>query len=342
MTNRSVLAADESGAGTMNFRVVAAATIGAIVATHAEAWMGPSFVKTASQPQHAAPPSGVRTIESFSATLSNNWIDVPLDGGDAAATTTHVDGEIDGGASSIGEKIREGESAILLPRAVSKEDCDEFAAACSALAAAHRNNVFSPGPDSPSIARLPTRAAAARAAERGTPCAEALSAEMDRACETVLVDILGRIDDEDEEASIAASLLGGIDGISGGGGGTNGGVSDSLREMFLSGELEFSSREPAVNIYVPGGRFLPHRDGQSLTVLVPFSDPDEDFSGGGTAFWSPQDSRAGARESLPSVVLRPPAGTAMLFGGRVTHMGMEVSEGERVVFVASFSRKRAR
>ena len=36
-------------------------------------------------------------------------------------------------------------------------------------------------------------------------------------------------------------------------------------------------------------------------------------------------------------MLRPPAGTALLFGGDVTHAGLPVTAGERAVFVASFS-----
>ena len=58
-------------------------------------------------------------------------------------------------------------------------------------------------------------------------------------------------------------------------------------------------------------------------------------AGGGTGFWS-QDSR-GHRVEAPTAVLRPPAGTAMLFGGHVSHAGMPVKTGERAVFVASFS-----
>ena len=34
---------------------------------------------------------------------------------------------------------------------------------------------------------------------------------------------------------------------------------------------------------------------------------------------------------------RPEAGSAMLFGGKVTHAGLEITSGRRVVFVASFS-----
>ena len=35
--------------------------------------------------------------------------------------------------------------------------------------------------------------------------------------------------------------------------------------------------------------------------------------------------------------LRPPAGTALLFGGTITHSGVAVTSGERSVLVASFS-----
>ena len=55
----------------------------------------------------------------------------------------------------------------------------------------------------------------------------------------------------------------------------------------------------------------------------------------GTGFWA-QDS-LGHRVEAPATVLRPAAGTALLFGGHVTHAGMPVTAGERAVFVASFS-----
>ena len=59
------------------------------------------------------------------------------------------------------------------------------------------------------------------------------------------------------------------------------------------------------------------------------------FGHPGTGFWA-QDS-LGHRVEAPAIVLRPPAGTALLFGGHVTHAGMPVTAGERAVFVASFS-----
>jgi hypothetical protein len=108
--------------------------------------------------------------------------------------------------------------------------------------------------------------------------------------------------------------------------------------------LTFSKGEPAVNMYTAGGGFQPHEDKQSLTILMPLSngaDTDaaggtcKDFVGGGTAFWT--DEATGPRPDEPTFVLRPPAGTAMLFGGAVMHAGQTVLSGKRCVFVASFS-----
>ena len=110
-----------------------------------------------------------------------------------------------------------------------------------------------------------------------------------------------------------------------------------LRQMHDDDALEFSSREPTVNVYSAGGEFLAHKDHQSLTVLIPLTDPDEDFEGGGTAFWR-QDSR-GHRVEAHDLLLRPPKGTALLFGGYTTHAGTPVECGERCVLVASFSRR---
>lgn len=107
-----------------------------------------------------------------------------------------------------------------------------------------------------------------------------------------------------------------------------------LGALHAAGRLRFAAREPAVNHYAPGGAFHPHTDGQALTVLIALSSPEDDYAGGGTGFWEP-DAR-GARVQPPSVVLRPPAGTALVFGGRVTHAGVPVDAGARVVFVASF------
>ena len=108
--------------------------------------------------------------------------------------------------------------------------------------------------------------------------------------------------------------------------------------------LGWSPGEPAVNVYVAGGEFRPHEDEQTLTILIPLTD-EADFTGGGTAFWS-LESRGPLREDAhgqrttagpPTLVLTPPAGSAILFGGTVTHAAQPVSSGERCVFVGSFT-----
>ena len=48
-----------------------------------------------------------------------------------------------------------------------------------------------------------------------------------------------------------------------------------------------------------------------------------------------------APEGAPTVVLKPPLGSALVFGGDVTHAGMPVETGLRSVFVASFSTRTA-
>ena len=68
-----------------------------------------------------------------------------------------------------------------------------------------------------------------------------------------------------------------------------------------------------------------------------FGRDDGAFVGGGTGFWPPEGRRRADR--APSIVLTPPAGTAMLYSGDVLHAGMPVAQGTRVVFVASFARK---
>ena len=70
----------------------------------------------------------------------------------------------------------------------------------------------------------------------------------------------------------------------------------------------------------------------------------ETFSGGGTGFWStastegPEiDGCSLKMDGPPSFVLAPPIGTALIFGGDVTHAARVITSGERAVFVASFS-----
>ena len=108
----------------------------------------------------------------------------------------------------------------------------------------------------------------------------------------------------------------------------------------------FSPGEPAVNVYTAGGRFAPHTDKEDLTLLVPLSPPGA-FEGGGTAFWSddhlsPTMAEDGdANDELNWVphehAVAPVAGTAIIFGGDVTHAGLPVTSGTRSLFVMSFN-----
>ena len=117
-------------------------------------------------------------------------------------------------------------------------------------------------------------------------------------------------------------------------------------EFARSSLLSFTHNEPAINVYTAGGDFSPHRDLQALTVLMPLVDA-AGFEGGGTAFWSSANTASGPPMALPdvdpsrppSLLLAPPAGTAMLWGGDLMHAGQPVTAGQRAVFVASFSQR---
>jgi len=108
--------------------------------------------------------------------------------------------------------------------------------------------------------------------------------------------------------------------------------------------LRFATGEPAINVYSLGGTFKPHEDREALTILVPLSGAS-DYDGGGTAFWSTSDAGPGGSVSLnngrtvhePTLVLRPLAGSAIIFCGDVTHAGQACTGGRRCIFVASFS-----
>lgn len=114
--------------------------------------------------------------------------------------------------------------------------------------------------------------------------------------------------------------------------------------------LTFTHNEPAINLYSASGSFEAHRDLQALTVLMPLVGPDT-FGGGGTAFWRALPSPPGLEgtpsdaverdvaAAPPALVLKPPAGTALLWAGNVTHAGQQVTAGLRSVFVASCSRR---
>jgi len=70
---------------------------------------------------------------------------------------------------------------------------------------------------------------------------------------------------------------------------------------------------------------LTHRGQETARSAV----PDAQHGNGGAA--------KGEESYPPTFIVRPPAGTALVFGGKLTHAGHPVASGERAVFVASFS-----
>ena len=103
-------------------------------------------------------------------------------------------------------------------------------------------------------------------------------------------------------------------------------TTDSPGTCVHNPQLAFSANEPAVNVYFRGGDFKAHEDNHALTVLVPLSAASTDFEGGGTAFWSTNDAGPGGSINVeacarsgqlcpPTMVLCPPAGAALLWGG---------------------------
>jgi len=112
----------------------------------------------------------------------------------------------------------------------------------------------------------------------------------------------------------------------------------NLRELYVARALEWSEGEPAINVYEGGGYFGAHKDHLALTVLIPLTTPQADFEGGGTGFWAGnRDTSENPEGREPDLILKPPAGSALVFGGDVTHAGMPVASGLRSVFVCSFS-----
>jgi len=244
-----------------------------------------------------------------------SWEEIPIDPSPSGA-----DDGVEGGC--VAERLKRGDSVVVLHDVVAVDECRYVAERCSRLDAPATEL------EKPGLVRIPTLAAFERALRTRTPCANPLPRDVDELLhDDILSRVLRRIDRE--LPAIPQKLFGGV---------------ESLEAIFRGDKkiskdedklLKFSSREPAINVYEEGGEFLVHKDAQALTVLLPFSSMGRDFEGGGTAFWS-QDAR-GHRVEEPSLILLPEAGTAMLFGGCVTHAGRPVLSGTRVVLVASFS-----
>ena len=206
---------------------------------------------------------------------------------------------------SVAESVATGHSILVLDSVSSASECESLAAEASQAATKER--------EAKELAGLVRR-----------PVRDFISAAGTELCDALLLRQLALLDAH--APTLRADLFGDI-------------ISASATTLFTNEGLAWSEGEPALNVYTAGGQFTPHEDEQSLTCLVNISKVGA-YEGGGTAFWSRED--AGANRSLcdtnpPTALIAPPPGTAIIFGGTVTHAAQPIVSGERIVFVASFS-----
>ncbi|CAJ1964375.1 unnamed protein product [Cylindrotheca closterium] len=237
---------------------------------------------------------------------------------------------------TMGERIKGGRTLLRLSNLVSAEECQLLATSC--IAAAHdwkqkqygeetsTNEMIhlEQGSKSKVFVRLLTQATA----DREEAPEDALPKESSELVELILERALSYLDTQ-ACPSLKKTLFG--ERVN-----DDNGNSSSMAQLFRKRQLDYSIREPAINVYeAPHGHFAMHKDHHALSILIPLSDPTADFEGGGTAFWSQSHPMEGM--DSPSIVLKPKPGTALLWGGRVSHKGVTISSGTRVVVVASFS-----
>lgn len=273
--------------------------------------------------------------------LGKNWHAVSLPertsskryglGGQAQWSYPALAANPDAARKSAGELVASGEAIISVPDLVTAAECEALARAGCTVVRDHYESFSS----APGLVRLPLKTAGdysqvADAASRAREaCRPALtSAEDLHLAETILLRVLNFVDTE--LATLVRSQFHAPHTLTEE-------APTGLVELYGARELEFTPSEPAVNIYSSGGAFAPHKDYQALTALVTLSSPDS-FQGGGTGFWSHADS-ADDLTPTPTLVMRPPRGTVLLFGGGVMHTGIQLESGSRAVLVASFSNK---
>ena len=240
-------------------------------------------------------------------------------------------------ASCHGDSIRLGDVVVRMPEVASEAELQVLYEAGLAAVAARRESSGAPstGRDRFAVAD-PT----------------AFSPEVVAACEEILLRVLDRVDDQMPTVHETLFLPG--DGWAARQPLNAQGEQPTepppeyledtctrLRDLYEAGELEWSEGEPAINVYTANGYFGAHKDHLALTVLLPLTSPTKDFSGGGTGFWMGNRAVGEDPDGPPTKVLRPELGTALVFGGDVTHAGMPVEGGTRAVFVASFSTRTA-
>lgn len=245
-------------------------------------------------------------------------------------------------SQELGERIQSGKTLLTLTDLISQDEIDflvqsSLEAADSKTNEEHNGNIrFNQNLDNEGVKnrlliRMPTVSACRRDDNLDDALPEPASLVLERIMERTLEYV-----DQKLCPSLKMTLFGRADATNEQ---TEKGEAQeevSIADLFRNDGLVYSTREPAINVYKPPhGHFGMHKDGKAMTILIPLSDPTNEFEGGGTAFWSQAFPREGQHDA--SLRLRPKAGTVVLFGGGVYHSGLHIQSGIRVVFVASFS-----
>ena len=218
-------------------------------------------------------------------------------------------------APSVATAVAAGHSLLVIDAVATASECAAIASeACQAAACERATRCHS-------VVRRPFCFLAGLVRK---PVATLVSAECTTLCDNLLLRQLGLLDVS--APSLTRDLFGEV-------------LTSAQTTCFHNPGLTWTDGEPAINVYTEGGSFTAHEDEQSLTCLLNLSEQGA-YTGGGTAFWSRDD--AGKDRSLcdinpPTHLIAPPAGTAIIFGGSVTHAARPVVSGERIVLVASLS-----
>ena len=78
------------------------------------------------------------------------------------------------------------------------------------------------------------------------------------------------------------------------------------------------------SVYQGNGYFGAHKDHLALTILMPLTSAETDFEGGGTGYWSGNRDTDENPQTSPDLILKPQPGSALIFGGDVTHAGLPI------------------
>ena len=211
-------------------------------------------------------------------------------------TEEFIDPQAGATTRTEGESLVLGYSVLVVPEFASTEECKALRDEAQTVASETLEN---------SIVQSEICAGLYDPTRVRLPVSETLSGEGKTLCDRLLVRALALV--KTHQPQLQAALFGEC----------------PLSTCLDNQERSFAAGEPAVNVYSEGGRFEPHEDNHSLTILVTLSSQD-DFEGGGTAFWALRDGEDAvtltrqdeAERVPPSVVLVPPVGTALLFGGQ--------------------------